>query len=212
MTTIQISVSARHVEAAMLAASKDESRYYLRGVYLDPRGFISATNGHVAFAALCEDARYAPDGGIIVPLTALAQAVKAAGRARGPAMAFECDAQAQWWLLYGAARIAFDPIDGTFPDWRRVIPEAPGTLTAAHYDPAYVAALGKMAQALDGGKRDASVCFRLHQNGLNPALVTFIDSDKPRAPVRTNCVAVIMPVRSEPSEYAATGHVSAFRP
>lgn len=211
MTTTTINVAAEFIEAALCAVSKEETRHYLKGVFLDARGFIAATNGHIAFAARCNDAfklsdcRPAYDSaghclpGVIVPSEALAQAIKAAGRSKGLFVVFERDAQGLWWILYGNARIHFEPVDGTFPDWQRIIPTAPETLTPAHYQPQYINALGNMSKALRDGKKDAATFFRIHQSGENPALVTFDRptesiSDKPGP--RTDCLAVLMPMRT----------------
>jgi hypothetical protein len=55
-TPITVTAQAEFIEAALCAVSKEETRYYLKGVFLDARGFIAATNGHMAFAARCSDA------------------------------------------------------------------------------------------------------------------------------------------------------------
>lgn len=220
--TINISAPAAFVDAALCAVSKEETRYYLKGVFFDGRGFIAATNGHIAFAARCNDAfklrDVRPDRvtdalpGVIVPDTALRQAIKAAGRTKGLCYAIERDGNGLWWILYGNARIHFEPVDGSFPDWARIIPTAPETLTAAHYQPQYVAAMGDMSKALRDGKKDAAAFFRIHQNGENPALVTFDRAcegvtDKPGP--RTDCCAVLMPMRSR-SDLASASWTSDF--
>ena len=86
MTAINIAVPAAFTDAALCAVSKEETRYYLKGVFLDARGFIAATNGHIAFAARCNDAFKLQDvkpahcadalPGVIVPDTALRHAAK----------------------------------------------------------------------------------------------------------------------------------------
>ena len=224
MNAITVTVPAAHVNAALQAVSDEKARYYLNGLFFDARGYIAATNGHILFAARCSDAgkladcrpSYAPDSamaGVIVPTDALAQAVKAAGRAKGPDMTVERDAHGQWWILHGNARVAFTPIDGTFPDWQRVIPSAPETLTPAHFDPRYIAAIGNMSKALRDGKKDGASFFTLHQDGDNPALVTFnravAKSDDAIAP-RADCLAVIMPMRTHPDNYADAAFKDAF--
>ena len=202
MNAITVTVPAAHVNAALQAVSDEKARYYLCGLFFDARGFIVATNGHILFAARCSDAGKladcrpsyaAPDSamaGVIVPTDALAQAIKAAGRSKGPDMTVERDAHGQWWILHGNARVAFTPVDGTFPDWQRVVPTAPETLTPAHYDPRYIAAIGNMSKALRDGRKDGATFFTLHQDGEAPALVTFGDGP------RTDCLAVIMPRRN----------------
>lgn len=202
MNAINVTAPTAHVNAALQAVSDEKARYYLCGVFFDARGYIAATNGHILFAARCSDAGKladcrpsyaAPDSamaGVIVPTDALAQAIKAAGRSKGPDMTIDRDAHGQWWILHGNARVAFTPVDGTFPDWQRVIPTAPETLTPAHFDPRYIAAIGNMSKALRDGKKDGATFFTLHQDGEAPALVTFGDGP------RTDCLAVIMPRRN----------------
>jgi DNA polymerase-3 subunit beta len=203
--TNQISIPAAFIDAAMCAVSKEETRYYLKGVFLDARGFIAATNGHMAFAARCNDAyklagvmpTYPSDAlpGVIVPSDAIRQAGKAAGRSKGLCYVVERDAQGLWWILYGNARIHFAPVDGSFPDWARIIPIAPVDLVAAHFNPLYIGKLGDMAKALRDGKKDAASLFKLHQNGENPALVTFASEDG--LGQRTDCCGVLMPMREK---------------
>ena len=203
--SITISIPAGFIDAAMAAVSKEETRYYLKGVFIDARGFIAATNGHMAFAARCNDAyklagvspTYPSDAlpGVIVPSDAILQAGKAAGRAKGLCYVIERDAQGLWWILYGNARIHFAPVDGSFPDWARIIPVAPDALIAAHFNPLYIGKLGDMAKALRDGKKDAASLFRLHQNGENPALVTFASEDGKGQ--RTDCCGVLMPMREK---------------
>lgn len=217
--TITVSIDATFIDAALCAVSKEETRHYLKGVFLDARGFIAATNGHIAFAARANDAFKLQDvrpaydthgnclAGVIVPTDAIAQAIKAAGRAKGLCMVFDRDAQGQWWIQYGNGRVAFTPVDGSFPDWTRIIPTAPDTLTAAHYQPQYVNAMGNMAKALRDGKKDAASFFRIHQAGENPALVTFDrectkSTDTPGP--RTDCLAVLMPMRTKSDLAGAT--------
>ena len=217
MTAINIAVPAAFIDAALCAVSKEETRYYLKGVFLDARGFIAATNGHIAFAARCNDAFKLQDvkpahcadalPGVIVPDTALRQANKAAGRAKGLCYVIERDANGMWWVIYGAARVHFEPVDGSFPDWQRIIPTAPETLTAAHYQPQYVAAMGEMSKALRDGKKDAAPFFRIHQAGENPALVTFdraTESVNDKPGPRTDCLAVLMPMRCKSDLAGAT--------
>ena len=203
--TITIAIPAGFIDAAMCAVSKEETRYYLKGVFLDARGFIAATNGHMAFAARCNDAyklasvmpTYPSDAlpGVIVPSDAILQAGKAAGRSKGLCYVIERDAQGLWWILYGNARIHFAPVDGSFPDWARIIPVAPDALVAAHFNPLYIGKLGDMAKALRDGKKDAALLFKLHQNGENPALVTFASEDGKGQ--RTDCCGVLMPMREK---------------
>ena len=215
--TITVNVSAAHIEAALQAVSKEETRYYLRGVFLDARGFIAATNGHIAFAARCTDAIKLANTafdlpgslpGIIVPHDSLLQADKAAGKPKGLFYVFERDDAGLWWILFGNARVHFQPIDGSFPDWSRIIPTAPETETAAHYQPQYVTAMGAMAKALRNNRKGDACMFHIHQAGEAPALVTFPNEDS-TAP-RADCCAVMMPMRSHRTGAAGAFDTAAF--
>lgn len=225
MTSISISINAGFIDAAMQCISKEETRHYLKGVFLDARGFVVGTNGHMAFAGRCNDAFKLQDvrpaydvhsqnlAGIIVPSDAVVQVGKAAGRSKGIHYTVERDATGLWWILYGNARVHFAPVDGSFPEWTRIIPTAPETLVAGHYQPQYIAALGKMAQALRDGKKDGACQFRLHQNGENPALVTFprpMESVSDKRGPRSDCLAVLMPMRTHAAEYAAATLTETF--
>jgi len=87
------------------------------------------------------------------------------------------------------ASVMYTPVDGTFPDRRRVVPtgeelpsgkpdDAPG---AVHFNHAYVGDLAKMGKLLGGTSM-------LHPvSASHPCLVTFGE--------RGDCFAVIMPVR-----------------
>jgi len=207
MTAISINIASEYIDAAMATVSKEESHYYLKGVFVDARGYIAATNGHIAFAARCAEAcafaeTFAPGcstqglPGVIVPDTAITQAAKG----KGPYYTIDRDSGGLYWLQRGAVRVHFVPVDGSFPDWTRIIPEMPDALVAAHYDPKYVGVIGKMAQALGDGKKGNAAAYRIQQNGENPALVLFRPD---MGGARRGVCAVIMPMRA-----SATGGFS----
>lgn len=97
------------------AASTDETRYYLCGVYIDnsgPSTALVATDGHRLHVAEM-DTRI--DGSAIVP-TAAAQMILeiAAGEIGFRVGDTTWDAEAEGCRLRGKL------VDGTFPDWRRI--------------------------------------------------------------------------------------------
>ena len=200
--TIGITIPAEYIDAAMQCVSKEETRYYLKGVFIDARGYIASTNGHMAFAANYSGAKafagvtgcsYSDNvlEGIIVPHDAITQASKG----KGDWYDIQRDANGLFWIAKGAVKVHFTPVDGSFPSWDRIIPELPETETPAHYQPQYIAALGKMASALSkGGKKDCANRYRIAQNGTNAAPVLFPKGDGTGA--RHDVVAVIMPYRA----------------
>ena len=203
---IKINVPAAFINAAMCAVSKEETRYYLKGVFIDGRGYIAATNGHIAFGAKCAEATAFHSTfpeycgmdcipGVIVPYSAVVQAAKG----KGDNYTIERDVNGLYWLSRGNVRVHFVPVDGNFPDCTRVVPEQAETETAAHYRPQYVTAISKMAIALRDGKKGAANAFHICQAGEGPALVLFprkMEKLTDEQGARTDVCAVIMPMRA----------------
>lgn len=166
------------LKAALICASSEESRYYLRGVHLATSGHMVTTDGHRMFVARLAER---PTADVIVPYDAVTAALKMVG---ARCKEIEIDLAAN-----RIGQIQYTPVDGTFPDWRRVVPtglekpsnkadDAPGRV---HYNLSYVGDFAKMGKLLDGAPM-------MHPTSAsNPALVTFGE--------RENCFAVLMPVR-----------------
>ena len=166
------------LKAALLCASSEETRYYLKGVHLSTSGHMVTTDGHRLFCAKLSEAVLTD---VIIPLDTVKAALKLAPKKAGT---IELNGN----TLGG---VTFTPIDGAFPDWRRVIPPAEGfkpgeDQTPAHFNPDYIYDLGQMAHAL-GSKSGCG--FRMHAwDNESPHGVTFGRSD---------CFAVIMPMRQQ---------------
>jgi hypothetical protein len=167
------------LKAALFCASSEESRYYLRGVHLATSGHMVTTDGHRLFCAKLAEAVSAD---VIIPLDAIKAALKLTGK------------RADTIELNGntIGGVTFTPVDGTFPNWRGVIPPMDGYppgkpehMTPAHFNPDYIYDLGQMARAL-GSK--TGTAFEIHAwHNENPHGVTFAG--------REDCFAVIMPMR-----------------
>ena len=165
------------LKAALLCASTEETRYYLKGVHLSTSGHMVTTDGHRMFVARLND-RLAAD--VIIPLADVQAALKLAG-----ARCQEIEVTAE-----KIGQIAYTAVDGVFPDWRRVVPtgeETPAkdkpedSAAYAHFNHAYIGDLAKMGKALGGASM-------LHPTSAsNPCLATFGE--------RADCFAVLMPVR-----------------
>jgi DNA polymerase III sliding clamp (beta) subunit (PCNA family) len=164
------------LKAALICASQEETRYYLRGVFLSTTGHLVTTDGHRMFVARLAER---PAADVIVPYSDVQAALKLAG------------ARAQDIEVTGdrIGQIAYQPVDGTFPDWRRVVPtgdelpsdkpeDLPGNV---HFNHVYIGDLAKMGKILGGSSM-------LHPvSASHPCLVTFGE--------REDCLAVIMPMR-----------------
>lgn len=180
------------LKAALVCASSEETRYYLRGIHLATSGHLVTTDGHRMFVARLTEQ---PAVDVIVPYDAVAAALKMAG---ARVKDIEID-------LVGnrIGQIQYTPVDGTFPDWRRVVPtglEQPSTKPELNDGPEnacfnhrYVGDFAKMAGILCGKSEHAQSALHV-TTASGPALVTFGE--------RADCFGVIMPVRRTPDMQA----------
>lgn len=130
-------LGAEALNAVAPAMSDDVTRYYLRGAYLDREiGQLVATNGHLML--VCDaDARidgYPEDRkGIIIPDGFVNAVIFLAGRLKEEpeftVRANESCSSEAIVARFEEIEVAFPPISGGFPDWRRVIPEPSGGMT-----------------------------------------------------------------------------------
>lgn len=183
-------ISVDLLKAALLCASNEESRYYLRGVHFATSGHMVTTDGHRLFCAKLAEA---PAADVIVPLDTIKAALKLA-----PKKAATIE-----WNDNTFGGIVFTPVDGTFPNWKAVIPPVEGfklgeDQTPAHFNPDFIYDLGQMARAL-GSKTGCN--FRIHAWDRNsPHGVTFGG--------REDCFAVIMPMRQHANDTAPAWNVA----
>lgn len=185
----QINIAA--LKAAACCAGMDDTRYYLKGVFLiaKPRAtYYVATNGHTLlahFEGLAENSESNTLlGEWIIPndLIAKLKAAPLDGTLQpGP------DGRLLITDGKGIEHIA-KPIDGTFPDWRRVLPsacEADKPVERAQFNPVLLAQFAKAAKALDYDPMGINI----HTRGVSDsAAVTFGN--------RAETFGVIMPMRA----------------
>lgn len=174
MTAIDIPTAM--LKSALICASTEQARYYLCGVYVDPKGFIVSTDGHRAFVGKIDLTDVPAFDGWIIPSDAVKRALTG----------YKADTITIAPDRVGA--ILCQPIDGFYPDWRRILPNADGlTGETAQFNPAYIADMGKIGVTLRG-KRKGSLDAHIHHNGEGPAAITFPEID--------NAFAVLMPIRA----------------
>ena len=180
-----ITLSPDLLKAAVLFTSKEEVRYYLKGVSIQATIAtvkVAATDGHRLFVARVCQEENTEAFSIIIPSDTIATATKGA---KYP-LALSKLSDTQWRL----GDTIFTPIDGTFPEYSRIVPTSVSGETA-QYNPEYIAALGK-ANKLLGGSNAATIGY----NGDNPALVT---GDGYKA---HNAIAVLMPMRADKENWS----------
>lgn len=164
----------QYLAAAAVLMAVNEARYYLNGVLVESMPCetrIAATDGNVA-GVLRHERMNSDNFEVIVPAGVIAIAVKLPGEF----LALEC-ADGKWSL----GGVPFVPVDGKFPDYRRVIPSACSG-ERGDFNPELLMRFVKVGKALK--RRDSPI---LRQNGTGSALVHFYAFD--------NFVGVCMPMR-----------------
>jgi len=173
-TTIAIEVPTAMLKAALICASTEKVRYYLNGVYVDPKGFLVSLDGTRMFCGKIDLEGVPEFDGWIICRDTLKRALtnyKAATMTISP----NC-----------VGNTLCQPIDAPFPEWRSVVPTEPSGETA-QFNPNYVADMGKIGDLLRGGRK-GGLSAHIHHNGEAPTAITFPD-------IR-NAFAVLMPIRT----------------
>jgi DNA polymerase-3 subunit beta len=187
------------IKALLLAAAKDDVRYYLNGVCIDVRAGDAcavATNGHILLAvplALADDAGELVPGQYIIPREAL-EGIKPTHKSlpvtievltpaptpdpERPGVTLRKSPTAT--VFAGGAVAHVQLVDGRYPEWRRVVP-LEVSYEPGQYKADYVAAFGKMHKLL-GGKESPAIAY----NGEHGAARVLLPGD---------AVGVLMPMR-----------------
>lgn len=191
-------INADLFRAVSVAVSTEETRYYLCGVNVEPhpvRGVIlTATDGHRLLCAHDENGE--TDGTYIVPAGKdVIRATKIGGpdrRRTGGGLVMVAEGGSVTFRNahdMPTVTLPVQPIDGSFPDWRRVLPGAPfeGAAAVSSFNPAYVSDL-------------ADVCTDLKASGFDDVAFTMAAAD-PGSPALVNYGAapifgVLMPMRN----------------
>ena len=153
MTAVTITRPAL-IAAAAICMSTEETRYYLCGVYIAPHPdgglVIVATDGHRMFVGWDREGTMQGDPIILScekrDWSTFAKATSATITGNdGTPLSVECDTPK------GPARFFASAVDGSYPDWRRVIPREKARATAAGFDARYLGDFGKVRKILNGG-------------------------------------------------------------
>ena len=173
-----VAIEANVFRAVAVCASDEETRYYLKGVALQVvgrEGRIVATDGHRlmvhSFEANCGNID------IIIPSESIKRAFTR--WPKGETLVLIRGSGRDWKI----GDVSFAPIDGTFPDWTRVMPSAEmkGLGQLAHFNHNYVGDFGKIGKLL--GQQPI-----INHFGDSPALITFGDRD--------DILGLLMPMRN----------------
>ena len=181
-----IEINARLLKAVALAATNSESRYYLRGVYVEffsDHITLTATDGHKLIAGrqvrvdTGSGDSAAGQAGIILPLD-MVDKVKP-GRKSPDYATLSFDAkgdnlQARFLQLkFDAVTLSGFEVEASYPAARRVAPVSITGETAA-FDPEILITFTKAAKLVYGSTVGAPATPVVHHNGLSPALVSWL--------------------------------------
>ena len=176
MTTI--SINAEYLHLAHLFTTTDDTRYYLKGVQVEPHPtddgiLIIATDGHKA-AVFYDQEGYVSENMLIAfdkPFLASLKQERnenfirrvTVRHDRLVTMSTDTDGE-----LFEEKHIKPGPmlIDGTFPDWRRIMPDitTPGPVPA--FNAAYIKIFQQVSSALTGAKSPSIRITAQDLNGL----------------------------------------------
>lgn len=194
MFTFEVSINA--IRAARSHAADKDVRYYLLGVHFDlEAGRIVATDGHRAF--ICAGPVVPGAGTFIMPNGLIDNVLKAVGKRPlyDTVKVSVSDIGAPRAITIDAVSGTFSApaVDGTFPDWRRIVPQSVSGETA-QFNPEYLTDAREALATYQGFKADKTA-FHVAHNGTSPSICT------------TNCddaIVVVMPLRDMGAADAAS--------
>ena len=171
---IKITFDARTLKAALICTSTDETRYYLKGVAVQLDGdklFIVATDGHRLIAMQPEftierddtDATNRADFGSVIIPADIVKNLKLNKYVDDCTLTIDAG---KGEIEHCGQSFKFGFVDGSFPEWRRVIPpNITGEL--AQFDARYIGELPKICAAFG----DKQTKIGIEHNGDSPAFI-----------------------------------------
>lgn len=171
-----ITLATKYLKAAILTAGDRDVRPYLNGVYVEVRPArvkFCSTNGHSAFYANQTVKHNTPDMEIIIPRETVVTVLK-----NKPKDFVTLEISEAGFFL---GDVRFKPVDGHFPDVRRVLVQEVSGEAAFMFDPKLYSDVIKAVATATG---DSNV--RVFQNGQGAAVIKGTDP---------NSIAILMPMR-----------------
>lgn len=162
-------------------ALKDKIRYYLHGVHIETvtGGLrLTSTDSKILLCTYAEVDSASIDQYHNVILDG-AELKRAMTGYKSDTVEVELVTSDQPHAIINGCKVSY--IDGTFPDYSRVVPTGKPSGEVAHYDPDLVQVFAKVAKQLTGYK-----LVEIQHNGNDPA----------RVPISDSAFGVIMPFRA----------------
>lgn len=200
-----IVTKAKYLRMLAPFVSKEETRYYLHGIHVEPakQGIILvATDGHRM--GIIHDVDGSAKSPFICAVSKGALAYKAredalavfSGQMLGivPAQYARAVKGPKTAISYAEYIETLGPVDGTYPEWRKVVPaEIKHRLRPLSFNARYVADFAKVIEAA-GKKTDFGAGFNFYQTGgpTDPVVA--------RTPAVPEFVGLLMPMRVDSME------------
>ena len=194
LTPTTFFLPADDLRAAFQCISTEQTRYYLGGVFVEADKLV-ALDGHQMMTIELPDGCHvgtecftqgmdAPEcAGFILSCDATDKAFKA--KASGGDLWVYGDIETgilqfvinhkEGGKMHRVGVLEFTRIDGTYPEWRRIVAKGDGGAASLCYDPAVLARLVKAADVIGKGKS-----IRLTGGGGDPIRVDFVASPRLR--------------------------------
>ena len=184
-------VKADTMKALLITASKNDTRYYLKGIFVtrNNRGnaLLTSTDGHrmLCVEHTLGDGQVLPEVDIIIPRDALKNALKI--KTADGLVTIDSSGNGAA-LIAGVVRVPFVPFGATYPDFRQVVPKMPIVPTQpTTFNATYLADFSEVALLLgSSGKKHIQLITVCSSDAVTAALVTFGNSQ---------AFGVLMPIR-----------------
>jgi len=169
LTPTTFFLPADDLRAAFQCISTEQTRYYLGGVFVEADNLVALDGNQMLKIELPDGCHVgtecftqgmdAPEGaGFILSCDATDKAFKAKGGdlwvygdTTTGILQFVIN-HGEGGEMYRVGVLEFSVIDGTYPEWRRVVAEVDGGAESLCYDPAVLARLVKAADVIEKGK------------------------------------------------------------
>jgi DNA polymerase III sliding clamp (beta) subunit (PCNA family) len=182
MSKITVNANPVQIRAAIHTAAEKDIRYYLRGVLIEGESTytrVVSTDGHIASVQGYE----VENAGTAVFILPLATAKMVGAKDKFCEFTSE-DEGKTWAMKTNSVSVNFPPVDGKFPDWRRIVPKPRYDIEQkpSQFNPELLIRFSKAAKILD----QKTVIVTHNDNGAGLVSIGL-----------TNYAGVIMPLSSK---------------
>lgn len=180
MEPVSLTLDAAQFAAVSMFRAKKDVRFYLTGVAVctyQSGAFLVGCDGHTLAVHRIDDVPR-EDREIVIPTDIVA----AVAKIKKGTITIDCGSQPGKFdgqtprtcqIRTALAVYAFNEIDGTYPDWRRVAKHTQDTSDPTFFDPAYLARVADAAEISRGKKQSLPVMVSPGGNGCGFAQLDY---------------------------------------